>query len=516
MRDYRAKLRADRQPSAVPLPDWPDDPAQALADWSAGNLKVPPGHAAAGRPLVLPPFAVDFFRDSLRPGIRESLLSVGRKNAKSAAVAVYILGRLCGPLRTAGYRAGVCSVSREKASELWQQIVDIAEASNLEGLTFRKAPRSVIGPDGRCEILSADRSAGHASGFDDAICDEIGLFSERDRELVNGLVSSVSARDGRFMALSVFGDAPFTRELYERREDPAVCVHLWQSPDGCALDDESAWRAANPTLGSVKSERYMADMARRAIATPSDAASFRAFDLNQPQSPSRVMLCQPDQWLRCEVDTLPDRGGPCFLGFDLGGSTSMTAAVAYWPRTERLEAWAGFPSIPSLADRSVSDGCRGVYQEMERRGELRVYPGEVMPVSDFLGDVAVSLTGERVMAGADRFRGAEARDALKGAGVDWPMSWRGTGASKTADGSYDVRALQRLVIGQRVKARQSLAMRAAIADSSLRYDGAGNPALEKARAAGRIDLLSAAVIAAGLAELHGAKPARRWRYAGAA
>ena len=96
------------------------------------------------------------------------------------------------------------------------------------------------------------------------------------------------------------------------------------------------------------------------------------------------------------------------------------------------------------------------------------------------------------------------------------MSWRGTGASKTADGSYDVRAFQRLVIGQRVKARQSLAMRAAIADSSLRYDGGGNPALEKARAAGRIDLLSAAVIAAGLSELHGSKPARTWRYRGAA
>ena len=49
-------------------------------------------------------------------GVREAVVSVGRKNAKSAAIAVYLLGRLAGPLRTRGYRAGVCSVSKEKAS----------------------------------------------------------------------------------------------------------------------------------------------------------------------------------------------------------------------------------------------------------------------------------------------------------------------------------------------------------------------------------------------------------------
>ena len=43
-------------------------------------------------------------------------------------------------------------------------------------------------------------------------------------------------------------------------------------------------------------------------------------------------------------------------------------------------------------------------------------------------------------------------------------------------------------------------MASAIKESTLRYDGAGNPALDKGRKQGRIDPLSAAVIAAGLAE----------------
>ena len=85
----------------------------------------------------------------------------------------------------------------------------------------------------------------------------------------------------------------------------------------------------------------------------------------------------------------------------------MTAAAALWPDTGRLEVWAAFPDTPGLAERSESDGCRGQYEEMQRRGELRVYPGRVLLVSAFLGDVAVALAGERVIAaGADRYRRA--------------------------------------------------------------------------------------------------------------
>ena len=94
----------------------------------------------------------------------------------------------------------------------------IALASDLSGLRFLRspAPGRVESATGTVDILSADRSAGHASGFDDAIVDELGLFQERDRALVNGMRSSTSAKDGRFLALSIQGDAPFTKELTYR------------------------------------------------------------------------------------------------------------------------------------------------------------------------------------------------------------------------------------------------------------------------------------------------------------
>ena len=76
------------------------------------------------------------------------------------------------------------------------------------------------------------------------------------------------------------------------------------------------------------------------------------------------MLCRPADWRACEVVTLPAPDGPCYLGIDLGGSASMTAAVAYWPQTGRFETSAAFPGEPGLMIRGAADGV----------GELKTYP----------------------------------------------------------------------------------------------------------------------------------------------
>ena len=116
-RRYRERQRTKRSAAVVVVPPpVPADPIGALAQWSRETLRVPPGHPLSGQPLVLPHYATAFLRDAL--SARESLLCLGRKNAKSAIVAVFLLARLVGPIRMDGYRAGVASVSKEKAGEL--------------------------------------------------------------------------------------------------------------------------------------------------------------------------------------------------------------------------------------------------------------------------------------------------------------------------------------------------------------------------------------------------------------
>ena len=219
------------EPTVIELPK---DPAGALAAWARARLIVPPGHPLAGQPMELPGYLESFLRDALAVDCREGALFIGRKNAKSAAIAILILGHLAadGPLRRFGWRCGILSVSRVKAFELLRQCEEIAAASKLDGLEFKRTPipGRVVSPFGSCEIESADLGSGHGSGYNLAVCDELGLLKHRHRELVAGMRSSVSSRGGRFLALSILGGSPFTGEILARRGAPGVVVHSYAAP----------------------------------------------------------------------------------------------------------------------------------------------------------------------------------------------------------------------------------------------------------------------------------------------
>ena len=285
-----------------------------------------------GERFQLHDFQLRFLRDALAPGIREAGLCIGRKNGKSALVAILLLSYLCGPLHKPGWRGLVTSLTGGLAIELRNQIEAIAASSGLP-VEIRRAPYpgAILGPNRtRVTILAADRATGHGLGVDLAIFDELGLVPESKRGLYSAVRSSVSARDGRTIAISIMGDpGSIMAEVKARSNDPAVCFHHYAADPGCKLDDRAAWHAANPGLGSIKSLSYMEDMARAALATAADAAAFRAYDQNQPVGPSREVIVLPEVWDRCETeDDLPERDGECVVGLDIGGSSSMTAAVA--------------------------------------------------------------------------------------------------------------------------------------------------------------------------------------------
>ena len=152
----------------------------------------------------------------------------------------------------------------------------------------------------------------------------------------------------------------------------------------------------------------------------------------------------------------------------------MTACVAVWPGTGRMEVWGAFPGEPDLLARGQADGCGGDYLLMAQRGELRTYAGRITPVAEFLTDCAARLEGQSVIVcGADRFRQAEIITELQKAGIRWDIEWRGTGASATADGSHDVRAFQRKVIAGRIRIGENMMMESAVKASRVGYDTRG-------------------------------------------
>ena len=478
----------DARPSVVAVVDH-IDPVGALAEWAASTLIVPPGHPRSGDPMALPEFAVDWLRASW--DAHESALSTARKNAKSAIAAVLALGYLVGPLRRPGWRGAIASITKEKASELRRQVAEIAEASGLD-VKIRRSPYPGVieSSTGSLDTLSADRHAAQSSGYDLVIVDETGLFPLRARDLLAGLRSSVSARAGKIRHISIRGDSELFREILE---NPAVVSSVFAAADDCAIDDEAAWYAANPGLGAIKALSYMREEVARVHGVASDEPSFRALDLNLEISPTREMVCTPGDLLACFVEAVECRG-PCYLGIDVGEAGSGTAASAYWPVTGALRTWLAFGDTPTLTARGKRDGSD--YIAMQRRGELRTYPGRTVPVKAFVADVRADLAGAAVrMAVADSYRVGELRDALP-----WPLSIVRSGMGP--DGSAAVRAFQRVVLTGALALRSNLSLASAIKESTLRRDSNGNPALDQARARGRIDVLSAAVLAVGA----GSKP----------
>ena len=101
----------------------PANPADELAAWCKRRLKIPAGHELAGKPMELPRFALDFLRDALQPDCKTGYLLVARKNSKSSSLAAFILAHIAdgGPLRKAGFRCAVVSITKPKAAELKQQ-----------------------------------------------------------------------------------------------------------------------------------------------------------------------------------------------------------------------------------------------------------------------------------------------------------------------------------------------------------------------------------------------------------
>ena len=142
---------------------------------------------------------------------------------------------------------------------------------------------------------------------------------------------------------------------------------------------------------------------------------------------------------------------------------------------------------------------------MQRRHELRTYPGRTVPIAAFVADLKADLGHADVrQAVADSYKAEGLRDAIR-----WPLTVTRSGTGP--DGSQAVRAFQTAVLTGGLSLTSNLSLASAIKESTLRRDGNGNPAIDRARSHGRIDVLSAAILAVGAGAKY--RPVRRLRSA---
>ncbi|WP_421702109.1 terminase TerL endonuclease subunit [Aliiroseovarius sp.] len=497
-------------------------PAERAMHFMHG-LSIPEG-PNAGKPIQLAAFQRRYIEGALAADTANAVLSIGRGNGKSAITAGLALGGLLGAWDNQPRREIIAAArTRDQGRIIWDFVAGFAATLPLEiqsRLIYRRAPRLEIEYTGDggghvLRVIAADGKSALGGAPTMAILDERGHWAlDRGDELEHALLSGLGKRSGRafLISTSASDDAhPFSKWIDDPL--PGTYVQEHRPAPGLPADEAESLLIANPGAphGIGSSLEWLEAQAKRAIARGgSSLTSFRLYNRNERVSgEARDMLITLDEWLSCETDTLPPREGGVVIGIDLGGSASMTAAAFYWPDTGRLECLGTFPSMPSLLDRGQSDGVAGRYVEMQDRGELSVLGDKTVPVAPWLVEVMRHVEDQPILAlTMDRYKQAELGEAIARAGIRAPLVWRGQGFR---DGGEDAERFRRAAFDGVVKAKPSLLLRSAFADTVCLRDPANNIKIAKARSTGRIDAAAASVLAVAQGARIAAQPKAKAR-----
>lgn len=492
------------------------------------KLKIPEGPKAGSR-LVLAEYQKAFIRGALDPANMVAVWSVGRGASKTATSAAIALAAIMGVWNDTPKRdVPLAARNRDQAKTAFGFITGF-----VEGLPKREREKFIIRRGSRLEVEYTGNGGGIArciaadgrSILGGAPC-PIMILDERsawDKEKGDALENALLSGGGKrgCTALIISTAAADDTNTFSRWCDappPGTYVQEHRPAPGLPADDLPSLLIANPgaSEGIGASPEWLLAQARRAIARGGSAlSSFRNLNRNERVSTdTRSVLITTDQWLRCEVEELPERAGPLIVGLDLGGSSSMSAWTNFWPQTQRLECYGAFPGSPSLADRGANDAVGNRYELMRDRAELLTFGANVVPIHEFMSAMLAKLDGHPIAAlCCDRFRQSELIEAMSKTPLRIAPTWRGQGWK---DSGEDTERFRQFVFDQRVRAKPSLLLRSAFADAVVLVDPAGSAKIAKARSLGRIDAAAASVlaIAEGSRLLgRGEKRAARWVWA---
>jgi phage terminase large subunit-like protein len=461
----------------------------------AERLRVPEGEHV-GRPLLLMPFQLDFITDAFRGGVRRAILSVARRNTKTATVAIIVLAALAGPLMVENSLVLSAARSRQQASVVFEYAKKMIRASGLaQHFTIRDAAKEIVCPRFGTTYRAISAEATTAVGYGVRLCihDELGQVEGPDDALFNALTTAMgSYADSLEIIIST--QAANDDDLFSiliddalKADDPAIICHLHAAPKDCALGDVKAWEIANPAMKyGVRDRADLERQAAEAARLPSREAAFRNFILNQ-----RVRAVEhfipPALWDACSgpVDDDAFAVGPVFGGLDLSARHDLTALALVAQDREgrwqtRLHLWT---PADTIEDRERTD--RAPYSVWIKQGLIETMPGSMIDyahLSERLGEICSALPMGTIMF--DRWRIAELRLQLAKIGVALPLVEMGQGFK---DFTTAVDAMETAVLNGNLRHGAHPVLRWSVANVAISRDHAGNRKFDKRLRTRRID-----------------------------
>lgn len=346
--------------------------------------KVPEGDLI-GQPLVLEDFQLKFILETYDgPGVHTAILSIGRKNGKTGLIAALLLAHIAGPEAVENSQIVSGALAKDQAAIVFKLARKMVEMSPELSAVVKIFPsvKSLLGLRKNVEYnaLSAEAKTKHGLSPILIIFDEAGQIKGPSNDFYTALETAQGAYDSG-LKIIISTQAPTAADMLsvmidnqERNPDPQVVCHVYAAPEDCALDDEGAWRAANPALGVFRSLNDMRKLARKAADTPSFENEFRNLNLN-----CRVDSVSPfvsrSIWL-ANGDAPTKRARPrVYGGMDLSSVSDLTAAVLVDADDGSVYPHFWLPEH-GLADKSKAD--KVPYDVWAKAGLLNTTPGKAI------------------------------------------------------------------------------------------------------------------------------------------
>lgn len=471
------------------------------------TLCLTPDGASVGRPIKLAEFQKRFIRAVYDnpAGTRRAFLSIARKNGKSGLIAALLLAHLVGPEAIQNAQLVSGAMSRDQASLVFNLAAKMVQLSPVLSDVVRIIPsgKRLVGLPLNTEFraLAAEGKTAHGLSPVLAILDEIGQVRGPQSDFVDAITTSQGAH-AEPLLIAISTQAATDADLLSvwlddaaQSNDPRIVSHVYTAPEGCALDDEAAWKAANPALGLFRSLDDLREQMAQAERMPSMENAARNLLLNQRVS-TEAPFVSPDVWKACGSDPVPFEG-PVFAGLDLSARNDLTALVLVG---KVAGVWQVYPHFwapeKGLSERARRD--RAPYDMWARQGFLRTTPGASVDYGTVAVDIAEILADLDVHAVAfDRWRMDVLQRELERLGLSLPLVPFGQGYK---DMSPALDAVEAELLNGRIAHGMHPVLTMCAANATTTRDPAGNRKLDKSRATGRIDGLQALAMALGAAQ----------------
>jgi len=290
-------------------------------------LRVPKGTGAL-EPFRLRPWQVEIVKALYPEGDRprQGLLSMPRGNGKTGLAAVLAAYALFAD-DVEGAQVLVVASDERQAGMVYRAVRRMIELDERLADQAQVYADRIYLPNTDSELRTLPADVGALQGWDPTlmIVDELHVVTEEVWEAV----TTASGKRAQSLTFAISTPSDSSESVMWRLvehgrsgTDPGFVFIEYAAPDGCALDDRDAWRAANPALGDFLHE----DAVEALMPPKTREAAFRRYRLGQ-------WVGQADTWLPFGIweplaePRTTDTRTPVVLAFDGSASGDSTALV---------------------------------------------------------------------------------------------------------------------------------------------------------------------------------------------